>query len=111
MVKVQNNSRLYIGLPDGTHILECDVLSIDFVKNRFRFTVINGLWEGYFDINQSIIRVDRTRETYPAQVIHVGSIAGEDYNERINKVQYKGPIKITIGTSKPRPFRTQKGKS
>ena len=108
MVKVQKSNILYIGLPDGTHIIECEITSVSFTKNRFKFKVINGMWSGYFDISQSIIRVDHTRETYPAQVIHIGRIIGQDYNERINKVEYKGPIKVTIGNSKPRPLRTNK---
>jgi len=91
----------------GISILECEVGSIDIPKNRIHFEVINGMWEGYFDITQSIIYVKFTREKCKAEVIHIGRVSGNDYNIRIDKIRNKKPITVSIACGTPRPYRTK----
>lgn len=86
---------IYISLAKNLkHLLECEVTKK--VNNKIYFTVINGAWKGYFDLEQQIVRVEATRENVRAQIVDCGVVKGEDYNERIgNVIQYineHGPL-------------------
>ena len=86
---------IYIAMAENMkHLLECEVTKK--VNNKIYFTVINGCWDGYFDLDQQIVRVEATRENMRAQIVDCGIAKGEDYNERIDStiryIKEHGPI-------------------
>lgn len=82
---------------EGGNIIECEVGKK--VDNRLYFEVANGCWEGYFDLEQQVVRIEHTREVIKAQIVDCGIAKGEDYNERIDSVieyiRVHGPISTT----------------
>jgi hypothetical protein len=86
---------IYIAIAENMlNIIECEVSRK--VENKIHFSVVNGMWDGYFDFDQQIIRVKQTREVIRAKIVDCGIVKGKDYNERIdNVIKYikkHGPI-------------------
>lgn len=82
---------IYIAMAENMlNIIECEVARK--VDNKIYFSVINGCWDGYFNLDSQVVRVERTKEIFKAKIVYCGKVEGEDYNERIDKVITYRPI-------------------
>lgn len=69
---ITRGSIIYLGygtIDLSTH-LECEVSRV--MAERIYFNVINGMWDGYYDMEQGIVYVEKTREKIPARILYSG---------------------------------------
>jgi hypothetical protein len=85
--------------------LMCQIYRIE--NDKIRVAVINGAWDGTFDVSQQCLRVHATREVIQASIVYnIQDIPKGDYNyviETVNKRLRKGRLSLSYCNESVRP--------